>query len=254
MDGNKHIELTEDNRKVAVKKEASKYGLGEMEVPTFNVKDVEQFLLDASNTGKLTEEQKNTILNIKNLDRDGDGEISLLEILSLEEDLGTQTKKNKYLKRAICALVLFFIMFLGMLLLAAYSANEISKESRVVGGTSVAKSSSGATIATAGTDSRRRLGSVITPKTDQRKRRLTRARHSGRTLRRLQQESIHEACDTCITELATAGENYCKPNSAACLECGQCITCVTGGFKLYPTFTCPLDEEGNVKCFTGEKE
>ena len=93
MDGNKHIELTEDNRKVAVKKEASKYGLGEMEVPTFNVKDVEQFLLDASNTGKLTEEQKKTILNIKNLDRDGDGEISLLEILSLEEDLGAQTKK-----------------------------------------------------------------------------------------------------------------------------------------------------------------
>jgi hypothetical protein len=94
MDGNKHIELTEDNRKVAVKKEASKYGLGEMEVPTFNVKDVEQFLLDASNTGKLTEEQKTTILNIKNLDRDGDGEISLLEILSLEEDLGAQTKKK----------------------------------------------------------------------------------------------------------------------------------------------------------------
>ena len=116
-----------------------KYGLGEIETPTFNVKDVEKFLLDTSSNGKLSDDQKNTITNIRNLDKDGDGEISLLEILSLESDLDKSKKAVKNLRKIMCALVLFFVAFLGALFSMAIAAQEVTKESRVTGGAAVAK-------------------------------------------------------------------------------------------------------------------
>ena len=94
----KKVEMTNKN---PMKKESGKlkYGLGEIETPTFNVKDVEKFLLDTSSNGKLSDDQKNTITNIRNLDKDGDGEISLLEILSLESDLDKSKKAVKNLRK-----------------------------------------------------------------------------------------------------------------------------------------------------------
>ena len=45
---------------------------------TFNVHKVEAALLSNAENGKLTAKQNHTLTNLKKLDRDGDGEISLI--------------------------------------------------------------------------------------------------------------------------------------------------------------------------------
>ena len=94
-----------------------KYGFGELETPTFNVKDVEKHLMQTSRDGQLSEEQKKTIANLKQLDKDGDGEISLIEILSLEEDLADEKSKSGLYKKILIGVSVGFLfpIYCGLL-------------------------------------------------------------------------------------------------------------------------------------------
>ena len=123
---------------------------------TFNVNDI---IEDWTKTdgGVLSEEKQKVIKNLKKLDKDGDGEIDLKEILLLESELESEKAQAGRMRKALCAVVLLVIMLLGMMLAMGVAAVEFTKETRVRGGAPVAKSSQGTVVDTT-SSSRRRLG------------------------------------------------------------------------------------------------
>lgn len=123
---------------------------------TFNVHKVEAALLSNADDGKLTAKQNHTLTNLKKLDRDGDGEISLIEILELEEDLEKADSTNKSMKKILCGIVVGIIFCLMSIMCMGIAAVEITKETRVKGGNPVAKSTSATTVAPSPTARRRR--------------------------------------------------------------------------------------------------
>eukprot|EP00945_MAST-04E_sp_MAST-4E-sp1_P001096 g1096.t1 len=220
-----------------------KYGFGELETPTFNVKDVEKHLMQTSRDGQLSEEQKKTIANLKQLDKDGDGEISLIEILSLEEDLADEKSKSGLYKKILIGVSVGFLFTLLVVFAMSVAAGEVTKESRVEGGSSVAKSGTGTSIFTSGSE-RRRLGTVARKTKAAPVRRLARAHHSGPALRRLKKEAKKSSCDTCLKDLTA--NNCMWPKTDACRNCGQCLACDGGGYKMYQTPICPVLPDGNM--------
>ena len=115
---------------------------------TFNIEDVKRTMLlsaDGDHT-KLTKKQQGQLKTLAKLDNDGDGEISLMEIISLEEHLEDQEKQNKRMKKILCVVFLCIIMFLLSLMMMGMAAIEITKESRVRGGTPVASAGNSATV------------------------------------------------------------------------------------------------------------
>ena len=80
---------------------------------------------------KLTKKQQGQLKTLSKLDNDGDGEISLMEIIALEEHLEDTEKQNKRMKRILCAIMLGLFMFLGAMMCMGIAAIEITKESRV---------------------------------------------------------------------------------------------------------------------------
>ena len=122
---------------------------------TFNVNEIERSLTQGG--GALSKKQKQTIGNLRKLDRDGDGDISLIEILSLEEDAERAQKDANRLRKIVCGIVIGIIFCLGCIMCMGIAAIEITKESRVRGGTPVATPGSSAALP-ASSSERRRLG------------------------------------------------------------------------------------------------
>ena len=111
---------------------------------TFNVNEIERSLTQGG--GALSKKQKQTIGNLRKLDRDGDGDISLIEILSLEEDAERAQKDANRLRKIVCGIVIGIIFCLGCIMCMGIAAIEITKESRVRGGTPVATPGSSAAL------------------------------------------------------------------------------------------------------------
>ena len=85
---------------------------------TFNIEDVKRTMLHGTNGDhtKLTKKQQGQLKTLSKLDNDGDGEISLMEIIALEEHLEDTEKQNKRMKRILCAIMLGLFMFLGAMM------------------------------------------------------------------------------------------------------------------------------------------
>jgi hypothetical protein len=101
--------------------------------PSFYIKEVESYYLDKydGDEKKLSEEEKYLLEHIKSLDKDGDGNVSIEEIVSVQRQLEDQTANIKRKKKIfILSFVVFLIMMGGMLGMAA-SAVELTKEMRV---------------------------------------------------------------------------------------------------------------------------
>ena len=64
---------------------------------TFNVNEIEKCL--TKDGSQLTKKQKHILTDLRKLDRDGDGDISLIEILALEEDAERAQKSVGRLKK-----------------------------------------------------------------------------------------------------------------------------------------------------------
>ena len=127
---------------------------------TFNIEDVKRTMLLSAGGDhtKLTKKQQGQLKTLAKLDNDGDGEISLMEIISLEEHLEDQEKQNKRMKKILCVVFLCIVMFLLSLMMMGMAAIEITKESRVRGGTPVASAGNSATVPASPSTRRRRLG------------------------------------------------------------------------------------------------
>jgi hypothetical protein len=125
---------------------------------TFNVHTIEKTLKAGAINGQLTDKQQHTINNLKKMDKDGDGEISLIEILALEEDLDAEKRKGDRLKKILCGVVIGILFCLASIMCMGIAAVEITKETRVRGGNPVSKSTGSVPITPKSTR-RRRLGS-----------------------------------------------------------------------------------------------
>ena len=115
---------------------------------TFNVEDVKRSMLHgvAGDESKLTKKQRGQLVSLGHLDKDGDGEISIMEIIALEEHVEASDKQNSRMKKILCALGCGIIFFLGMLMVMGMAAIEVTKESRVRGGTPVATAGSSGVV------------------------------------------------------------------------------------------------------------
>ena len=84
---------------------------------TFNIEDVKRTMLLSAGGDhtKLTKKQQGQLKTLSKLDNDGDGEISLMEIISLEEHLEDQEKQNKRMKKILCFIGIAIVMFLLMM-------------------------------------------------------------------------------------------------------------------------------------------
>jgi hypothetical protein len=127
---------------------------------TFNINQIKQDMLKQSG-GKLSAKMEHQIMVLEKMDESGDGEISLMELIHMEESKEVAEKEGKRMKKIICAIILFIIFCLGCMLAMGVAAVEMTKETRVRGGTPVAATGKSAGIAAKAdpkADSRRRLG------------------------------------------------------------------------------------------------
>jgi hypothetical protein len=125
---------------------------------TFNIQQIKEDMLK-QNGGKLTVKMEHQINVLEKMDESGDGEISLLELIHMEENKEQIEQEASRMKKIICAIVLLVLFMLGCMMAMGVAAVEVTKESRVRGGTPVATSGNSATVAPKAA-SRRRLGAT----------------------------------------------------------------------------------------------
>ena len=125
---------------------------------TFNINQIKQDMLKQSG-GKLSAKMEHQIKVLEKMDESGDGEISLLELIHMEENKEQIEHEASRMKKIICAIVLFIIFMLGCMMAMGVAAVEMTKETRVRGGTPVDSDGKSAGIA-AKADSRRRSGTT----------------------------------------------------------------------------------------------
>ena len=125
---------------------------------TFNIEQIKQDMLK-QNGGKMTAKMEHQIKVLETMDESGDGEISLLELIHMEEQKENVEHEAARMKKIICAIVLLIIFMLGCMMAMGVAAVEVTKESRVRGGTPVATSGNSATVAPKAAN-RRRLGAT----------------------------------------------------------------------------------------------
>merc|ERR1712072_417384 len=106
---------------------------------TFNIEAIKKDMLK-NNDGKLTEKMEKQIKALEKMDESGDGEISLMELIHLEEEKETAEANASKMRKILCAVVLLVVFMLGCMMCMGIAAIEITKESRVRGGTPIATS------------------------------------------------------------------------------------------------------------------
>ena len=121
---------------------------------TFNIAQIKADMLKQNN-GVLTEKMEKQLSVLNKMDESGDGEISLMELIHLEEDKEKVEEDRKKLKQALCAVILFIVFMLGCMMTMGIAAIEITKESRIRGGTPIATSGKSSSISPKASAARR---------------------------------------------------------------------------------------------------
>ena len=121
---------------------------------TFNIAQIKADMLKQNN-GVLTEKMEKQLNVLNKMDESGDGEISLMELIHLEEDKEKVEEDRKKLKQALCAVILFIVFMLGCMMTMGIAAIEITKESRIRGGTPIATSGKSSSISPKASAARR---------------------------------------------------------------------------------------------------
>ena len=93
---------------------------------TFNIAQIEKDML-RQNNGELSKKMEKQLQVLHKMDESGDGEISLMELIHLEEDKEKVEAEEKKLKRILCGIVLFVIGMLGCMMAMGVAAIEIPK-------------------------------------------------------------------------------------------------------------------------------
>ena len=153
------LEMTEVNPMAQEKTLRTRSSMSDF---TFNIYDIEKSL-KIGHSGNLTDKQKKTLDNLKKMDRDGDGDISLIEILALEEDMQEERRNSRRLKKILCGVVFGVLFCLASIMCMGIAAVEITKETRVEGGNPVAKATGAATVPQSTASKRRRRLTAPTP-------------------------------------------------------------------------------------------
>ena len=126
---------------------------------TFNIKQIEEDMLK-KNGGKLSEKNKRQLHALRQMDESGDGETSLMELIHVEEEK-EEAEKSASRNKKIALRYVFPPYVLPRLCNGyGYSSTEVTKESRVEGGSSISSSAKASNIDTPPSSSRRRLGRV----------------------------------------------------------------------------------------------
>ena len=99
----------------------------------FNLKDVENVIMEKYGDEKenVSAEDQKLVFTLRTLDKDGDGEISLSEILAVQSELQNEEKDKRNLLRLVGGMAVLFVVFLGFTFLMTFAANEATKEMRV---------------------------------------------------------------------------------------------------------------------------
>ena len=99
----------------------------------FNLKDVETVIMEKYGDQKenVSAEDQKLVFTLRTLDKDGDGEISLSEILAMQSELQNAEKDKRNLLRLVSGMAVLFVIFLGFTFLMTFAANEATKEMRV---------------------------------------------------------------------------------------------------------------------------
>ena len=92
---------------------------------TFNIAQIKADMLKQNN-GVLSEKMEKQLNVLNKMDESGDGEISLMELIHLEEDKEKVEEDRKKLKQALCAVVLFIVVMLGCMMAMGIAAIEIT--------------------------------------------------------------------------------------------------------------------------------
>ena len=121
---------------------------------TFNIAQIKADMLKQNN-GVLSEKMEKQLNVLNKMDESGDGEISLMELIHLEEDKEKVEEDRKKLKQVLCAVVLFIVVMLGCMMAMGIAAIEVTKESRIRGGTPIATSGKSSSIAPKASTARR---------------------------------------------------------------------------------------------------
>ena len=99
----------------------------------FNIKDVEKIIMEKydGQPENVSSEDQNLIFSLRSMDKDGDGDISLSEILAVQNRLQSAEKDKKALLRVVVGMAVLFVVFLIFTFLMTFAANEATKEMRV---------------------------------------------------------------------------------------------------------------------------
>ena len=107
---------------------------------SFSLKDVKATMIhEAGGSNKLNKNQRNIIEHLQRMDEDGDGTISLLEIISMEQKFQKSKNQQKKLKKIIMSMCFAFILVMLSIFAMAVWAVEITKETRAASGNTVSK-------------------------------------------------------------------------------------------------------------------
>ena len=94
---------------------------------------------EAGGSNKLNKNQQNIIEHLQRMDEDGDGTISLLEIISMEQKFQKSKNQQKKLKKIIMSMCFVFILVMLSIFAMVVWAVEITKETRAAGGNTLSK-------------------------------------------------------------------------------------------------------------------
>ena len=237
---------------------------------SFSLKDVKATMIhEAGGSNKMNKNQQNIIEHLQRMDEDGDGTISLLEIIYMEKKF--QKSKNQQKKLKFLVMSMFFVFILMMLSFFAMAvwAVEITKETRAAGGNTLSKPASSSDIPpmeqtnrglrpsilngrklsheTVAISPNCRLGETrsacdkrVSMETE------TQFRTSHRNSNGVQKEvakaeSISKYCNDCILELKSFRRrgDLSRQESGSCARCPACFEVLPNGkITSLPSSTC----------------
>ena len=121
---------------------------------TFNIAQIRADMLKMNN-GELTKKMEKQLDILHKMDESDDGEITLMELIHMEENKEKVEEEGRQLKKILCAIVVFVIAMLACMMAMGIAAIEVTKESRIRGGTPIATSGSSSPISPKASSGRR---------------------------------------------------------------------------------------------------